>query len=105
MQPRQFHLLGAHRLVDCALQFPFVGQPNPVAQRLLGRTEQARRHRRFLPTLDQHDGLQLELQRISRSLLRSVLLAHFTRSHCTAQGDSSTWAKGDIAVWGPQLPK
>lgn len=36
-QPCQFHLLGGHGFIACALEFAPRSQPNPVDQRRLGR--------------------------------------------------------------------
>ena len=76
----QLHLLGAHGSFAGALQFTLLGQPNPVAQGLLGHAQHPRRHRRLLPGLDQPNGLQLELQCVPRAVLVLTLLAHLSCS-------------------------
>ena len=75
MQPRQFHLLSTHRLVDGALELAFLVQPYSVSQRL--HTQYLGRLGGSLPSFDQAHRLQLEFQRVLATRRSVFSLAHF----------------------------
>ena len=63
----------------------------------LGTPRHTRRHRRFLPRLDQPDGLQLELHHVQRAAIRSVFLARLSCSMNAFSTSAVEYVFGDKA--------